>query len=128
MGIDLNEQDRSLGKCVRCDTCDGFPCLVDAKSDAHINAVLPALQSGNLTLWTNTLVKQLHTNAGGNEISAVQVERNGQTEMVSAPLVVVAGGAVNSAVLLLRSANDKHPNGLANSSGLVGRNYMTHHG
>ncbi|MBI4672378.1 MAG: GMC family oxidoreductase [Chloroflexi bacterium] len=128
MGLDLNEQDRSLGACVRCNTCDGFPCLLDGKSDAHINAVLPALKSGNVTLLLNALVKKLHTNARGDEISAVEVERNGQTEMLQAPIVVVACGAVNSAALLLRSANDKHPNGLANSSDQVGRNYMSHHG
>lgn len=128
MGIDLNEADRTLGACVRCDTCDGFPCLVDAKSDAHINAVLPALKSGNIELWTNTLVKKLCTNASGNEITAVEVERRGVTEQVAAPIVIVACGAVNSAALLLRSANDKHPNGLANRTDLVGRNYMTHHG
>ncbi|HZQ05492.1 MAG TPA: GMC family oxidoreductase [Anaerolineae bacterium] len=128
MGLDINEQDRTASKCVRCDTCDGFPCLVDAKSDAHINAVLPALKSGNVSLLTNAYVKKLGTNASGNEISGVEIERFGQTEMVRAPIVVAACGAVNSPVLFLRSANDKHPNGLANSSDLVGRNYMTHHG
>lgn len=128
MGLDLNEQDHTQSKCVRCDTCDGFPCLVDAKSDAHINAVLPALQSGYITLLLNAYVMKLHTNASGNEISAVQVERNGQTEMYRAPIVVVACGAVNSAALFLRSANDQHPRGLANASDQVGRNYMSHHG
>lgn len=128
MGLDLNEQDRSLGACIRCNTCDGFPCMVDGKSDSHINAVLPALKSGNVTLLLNALVKKLHTNASGNEINAVEVERSGQTEMYRAPRVVVACGAVNSAALLLRSANDKHPRGLANSSAQVGRNYMSHHG
>jgi len=128
MGLDLNEQDRSLGACIRCKTCDGFPCMVDGKSDAHINAVLPALKSGNVTLMLNTFVKKLRTNASGNEISAVEVERHGETEMLRAPIVVVACGAVNSAALLLRSANDKHPNGLANASDQVGRNYMSHHG
>ncbi len=128
MGIDLVEGDPSLGRCIRCSTCDGFPCLVDAKSDAHICAVVPALRSGNVTLLTNAYVSKLCTNASGNEISSVEVSRNSQTEMYSAPIVVVAAGAVNSAALLLRSANDKHPKGLANSSDLVGRNYMTHHG
>ncbi len=128
MGLDLNEQDRSKGKCIRCATCDGFPCQVDGKSDAHINAVLPALQGGNINLLLNAYVKKLHTNASGNEISAVEVERNGQTEMYTSPIVVMACGAVNSAALLLRSANDKHPNGLANGSAQVARNYMSHHG
>lgn len=128
MGIDLNESDRRLGACIRCDTCDGFPCLVDAKSDAHINAVLPALLSGNVTLLTNALVNKLHTNASGSEIKSVDVLHNGSTESYSAPVVVVSCGAANSATLFLRSANDKHPHGLANSSDMVGRNYMTHHG
>ena len=128
LGIDLNEEDRSLGKCVRCCTCDGFPCLVDGKSDAHVNAVLPALKLGTISLWTNALVKKLHASADGKEVSAIEVERDGKTEMVSASVVIVACGAVNSAVLLLRSANDSHSAGLANSSGLVGRNYMKHHG
>ena len=62
----------------------------------------------------------------GGRIQAVEVERNGETIRVAAPLFVVACGAVNSAALLLRSATDRHPNGLANSSGLVGRRYMAH--
>lgn len=128
MGLDLNEQDRSLGACVRCDTCDGFPCLMHAKSDAHVCAVLPALQSGNVTLLTDAHVTKLTTNASGNEIATVEVKRHGAPESYSADVVVVACGAVNTAALLLRSANEAHPNGLANRSDQVGRNYMSHHG
>ena len=62
----------------------------------------------------------------GDKVEAVEVEMNGETVRVEASVVVVSCGAVNSAALLLRSANDKHPNGLANSSGLVGRRYMAH--
>lgn len=128
MGLDLNEQDRSLGTCVRCDTCDGFPCLMHAKSDAHICAVLPALRSGNVTLLTNAQVTKLTTNASGSEIASVEVEHSGHQESFSADIVVAACGAVNTAALLLRSANEQHPNGLANRSDQVGRNYMSHHG
>lgn len=122
MGIDLREG----GRCIRCMTCDGFPCKVEAKSDADINCMRPALAGGQITLWTKTLVRRLLTDVTGRTVNGVEVERNGGVEMVTAGRVVVACGAVNSAALLLRSANAQHPNGLANSSGLVGRNYMVH--
>jgi choline dehydrogenase-like flavoprotein len=68
----------------------------------------------------------LLTSASGREVNAVEVERNGTKETYSGSVVVVSGGAINSAALLLRSANDKHPRGLANSSDVVGRHYMGH--
>jgi choline dehydrogenase-like flavoprotein len=59
-----------------------------------------------------------------SEIHSVVAHRNGKKEIFKAGIVVVACGAINSAALLLRSTNDKHPNGLANSSDVVGRHYM----
>jgi choline dehydrogenase-like flavoprotein len=59
-------------------------------------------------------------------VTGVLVERRGATERFTADLVVVACGAINSAALLLRSANDAHPHGLANGSNVVGRHYMGH--
>lgn len=126
IGIDLDEQNRRNGKCVRCRTCDGFPCLVDAKSDAANNAVIPALKHGNITLLCNARVEKLCTNSTGSEITSVEAVVEGEPQRFTANLVVVACGAVNSAALLLGSANDGYPEGLANSSGLVGRNYMAH--
>ncbi len=126
IGIRLDEQHRPKSRCIRCDTCDGFPCLVDAKSDAQITCVDPALAYGNVTLLTNAFVERLVTSPSGREVKAVHARRNGATEEYSADIVVVSCGAINSALLLLRSANDKHPNGLANSSGVVGRHYMCH--
>jgi choline dehydrogenase-like flavoprotein len=125
LGIMLRENDRKSA-CVRCATCDGFPCLMNAKSDAHVCAVEPALEFENVTLLTNSLVTRLETDASGRSISAVNIKRNGFDEKYSADLVVVSCGAINSAALLLRSANEKHPNGLANSSDQLGRNYMGH--
>lgn len=122
MGIDLQEG----GHCLRCKTCDGFPCKVLAKSDADVCCVRPALASGNVTLWTQTQARRLLTDPSGRRIVGVEVERAGQVEVISAAIYVVACGAVNSAALLLRSANDRHPNGLANGSGQLGRNYMVH--
>ena len=126
LGIMLDEKNPRESPCIRCNTCDGFPCLVQAKSDAQVLCVDPAVQHSNVTLLTNALVKRLETDATGHEINRVVVERNGSLESYSGDIVVVSCGAINSAALLLRSANDKHPQGLANSSDVVGRHYMGH--
>ena len=112
--------------CVFCNTCNSFPCKIHAKSDADVCAVRPATASANVTLWVNAMARKLVTDSTGKKIESVEVERGGIVENVSAPLVIVSCGAVNSAALLLRSANHKHPTGLANSSGLVGKRYMAH--
>jgi choline dehydrogenase-like flavoprotein len=126
LGIRLLEKDPVRSKCIRCSSFDGFPCLLHAKSDADIMCVRPALENPNVTLLTETLVTRLQTDASGRQVKIVHAVRHGKAEQYSANIVVVACGAVNSAALLLRSANDKHPQGLANSSGVVGRHYMCH--
>jgi choline dehydrogenase-like flavoprotein len=125
LGIKLKENNPH-SECIRCNTCDGFPCLVNAKADAHTCAVNPALAHPNLTLLTNALVTKLETSASGREITAVHIEREGVPERFTADVVAVSCGAINSAALLLRSANDRHPRGLANGSDVVGRHYMGH--
>jgi choline dehydrogenase-like flavoprotein len=112
--------------CVLCNTCNSFPCKVHAKSDAEVCCVRHATLRPNVTLWTNAYANRLIADAQGRKVEAVEVQRNGETIRVEAPLVVVSCGAVNSAALLLRSASDKHPDGFANSSGLVGKRYMAH--
>ena len=126
LGVMLDEKNPQKSPCIRCNTCDGFPCLVNAKADAHICCVVPALRHDNVTLLTDTKVTRLETDGSGREVTAVHVERNGTKESYSAKFVIVSGGAINSAALLLRSANDKHPRGLANGSDVVGRHYMGH--
>jgi choline dehydrogenase-like flavoprotein len=126
LGVMLDEQHPQSSRCIRCQTCDGFPCLVSAKSDAQVCGVDPALQHANVTLLTNAYVSRLETSPAGREVSKVHVERDGAHEEYSADVVVVSCGALNSAALLLRSANDRHPQGLANRSGVVGRHYMGH--
>jgi choline dehydrogenase-like flavoprotein len=126
LGIMLNEKDRVKSACIRCDTCDGHPCLIYAKSDAQVICVDPALKHSNVSMLTEAYVTRLETNASGREVTQVHVERNGARETYSANVVVVSCGAINSAALLLRSANDKHPKGLANGSDMVGRHYMGH--
>ncbi|NDJ19423.1 dehydrogenase [Myxacorys almedinensis A] len=126
LAIRLNEVEPLASACIRCDTCDGFPCFINGKADADMNGIRPAIAHTNLTLLTGAKVLRLHTSASGREVTGVESEIAGKRQMFSGEIVVVACGAINSAVLLLQSANDRHPNGLANSSNLVGRNYMAH--
>jgi choline dehydrogenase-like flavoprotein len=112
--------------CILCNTCNSFPCRIHAKSDAETCGIRPALAQSNVQLRTNALARRLITDRSGRRVEAVEVERNGALERVGATLVIVACGAVNSAALLLRSGSAQHPDGLANSSGLVGRRYMAH--
>jgi len=125
-GVRLDEANMPFSHCVRCDSCDGFPCLVHAKSDAEVMSVRPALEYPNVTLLTKAEVLRLETNAAGTAVTEVVVSHDGLPESFRADLVVVACGAANSAKLLLASASDAHPNGLANGSDQVGRNYMFH--
>lgn len=105
---------------------DGFPDPTELKADAHVSALLPALAHPNVTLETNSLVERLTTDASGRTVTGVHVRRGEESEVISADIVVVACGAVNSAALLLRSHSDRHPDGLANASGVVGRHFMFH--
>ncbi|HXJ35429.1 MAG TPA: GMC family oxidoreductase [Candidatus Eisenbacteria bacterium] len=126
VGLMLDEKSPRTSKCIRCGTCDGFPCLVYAKADAQVVCVDPALQHPNVTLVTNACVSRLETSASGREVAAVHVLRGGAKETYRGGIVVVSAGAINSAALLLRSASERHPDGLANGSGVVGRHYMCH--
>lgn len=105
---------------------DGYPDLTGVKADAHTVALAPHLGRSNVTLWTGARAERLVTDASGREVKGVEVVRDGERLVVRGGIVVLACGAINSAALLLSSANAAHPNGLANSSGLVGRNYMCH--
>src|SRR5262249_24917435 len=124
--IMLQEANMAFSTCIRCQTCDGFPCLMHAKSDAEVVAVRPALQFPNVTLLLNARALKLATNSTGTAVTVVVAEVAGKPETFHGDIVVVSCGAANSAKLLLMSANDRHPNGLANGSGQVGRHYMFH--
>lgn len=126
LGIKLDERRPLESPCIRCATCDGFPCLVHAKSDAHVICVTPALTHPNVELLTNAFVERLETSTTGREITGVVVRERALTKTYGADIVVVSCGAINSAALLLRSANPRHPNGLGNRSDVIGRHYMFH--
>ena len=124
--IMLNEKDMAFSKCIRCQTCDGFPCLVQAKADAEMVGVRPSLEYPNVTLLRNAKALKLNTNSTGTAVTEVHAEVEGKLEVFQGDIVVVSCGAANSAKLLLMSANDKYPHGLANGSDMVGRHYMFH--
>ena len=147
LGLKRNESDPTASKCIRCDTCDGYPCLVHAKSDADINCIREILALPNVTLMTNSRVTRLLTNSTGTTVTAAEVIHTGTGSSYggrpapettappsskglpvtyTADLFCVSAGAINSAVILLASATDKHPTGLANRSDQVGRNFMYH--
>jgi choline dehydrogenase-like flavoprotein len=125
-GIRLNESNMPYSACVRCANCDGFVCAVHGKSDAEVLGVRPALEHPNVELVTNAHAVKLETNDDGSTVTGVVVEQDGETKTYTADLVALACGAANTAKLLFLSATDKHPNGLANGSDQVGRNYMFH--
>ena len=125
-GVALDEANPAFSACVRCNRCDGFPCLVQAKGDAEVMGVRPALDHDNVFLLTDAEVLRLNTDESGREVTDVVVNHLGQERRFKGDIVVVSAGAANSARLLLMSANDAHPRGLANSSDQVGRNYMYH--
>jgi choline dehydrogenase-like flavoprotein len=117
---------RAGGRCVRCGTCDSYPCMVYAKGEADVAAMRPALEADNVRLLTNANVLRIATRGDGSEVDQLEVEGPQGRYTVRAQRYVVAAGAVNSAALLLRSRDVSSPDGVANRSGQVGRNYMAH--
>ncbi len=126
IGVKRFEDSLRQSPCLRCETCDGFPCAVNAKGDAEISCLNHALQHPNVTLLTQAKVERLETDSLGHKIQAVKVRHQGQVREYSADLFILSAGAINSSALLLNSRDHKNPNGVSNSSGLVGRNYMCH--
>ena len=126
LGVKLDQDNPQKSQCIQCKTCGGFPCLVKAKCDARTMAVEPIMDLPNVTLITGRKAVRLETDPSGKTVTAVVCEAANGEERYSGDIIVAAAGAVNTAVLLLNSANAAHPSGLANGSDQVGRNYMFH--
>ncbi|WP_454815240.1 FAD-dependent oxidoreductase [Labrys neptuniae] len=101
---------------------DAFPDARTGKMDAETCALLPALEHANVRLQNHCEVRRLIPAADGRRIEAVEYLEGGELKRVTPRLVVLAAGAVRSAAILLASS----PEGLANSSGMVGRHFMNH--
>ncbi|HWA64098.1 MAG TPA: GMC family oxidoreductase [Caulobacteraceae bacterium] len=126
IGVRLDAQHPVTSACIKCKTCGGYPCLLRAKCDARTVAIEPLLDAPNVTLLTGRKVVRLETDPTGKRVTEVVCETEHGEERWSGDIVAVAAGAAPTAALLLKSANAAHPNGLANGSDQVGRNYMFH--
>jgi choline dehydrogenase-like flavoprotein len=126
LALNRDEANPQHSPCIRCDSCDGFPCLVHAKGDAETCGILPALQYANVKILPGVRVQRLLTRGDGSRVESIDTLGPQGARRFRARVVVVAAGAINSAALLLASANDRHPRGLANGSDQLGRNYMCH--
>lgn len=130
--VPIAVQQGGDGRCRKGSPCDGFPCRIRAKGDGENAFLRPALREsgGTITLRTGVCVHTLVHDDTGSRITAAEVEyfEGGRksTGVVRGNLFVLAAGAVNSAALLLRSRSARHPAGLANGSGVLGRNFMAH--
>ncbi len=115
------------GHCRKGSPCDGFPCKIRAKGDGENAFFRPALKDKkDITVITSARVTRLHHDTAGDRISHIEVMVDGKVQTVSARLFVLAAGAANTAALLLGSASDRYPHGIANGSGQVGKNFMAH--
>jgi len=116
-------------QCIGCKYCVGFACPTDAKNGTH-NTVIPrALATGNCKVLTNVIVEQIDVNERGDVGGVAFFNDLGGTsrrENARSKLVVVSGGAIESARLLLNSQSSLHPNGLGNAHDQVGRNLQGH--
>ncbi|MEM9363365.1 MAG: GMC family oxidoreductase [Bacteroidota bacterium] len=124
--IGIKSQEHNGDAPLVLDRFDGFPDPTETKADSHVVGIKRALEFPNVQLRTNAKVSRLISNPDGTKIEKVEVTVDGNTFYFEAKVVIMACGAINSAVLLLKSKNGRYPNGMANGSGLVGRNYMCH--
>lgn len=114
------------GPCVLCRHCDAYFCPRNAKVDADVGALKPAVRTGHVKVLSGTTCQSVVTTPDGKRAIGVRVRRSGEEFTIHAPIVAVAGGVMGTPVLLWRSRTDRHPNGLANSSGTLGRNFTAH--
>ncbi|MFN3596310.1 MAG: FAD-dependent oxidoreductase [Rubricoccaceae bacterium] len=134
MGLRLNHEDeddgpfvlRELFRAQGTETFDGYPDLTHLKADAETASLRPALRYPNVRLVAGARATRLVPSAAGTAVEAVEAEVGGAQVRFRAGTVVLAAGAINSAALLLASATDAYPEGLANTSGRVGRHLMRH--
>ncbi len=127
MAIKLPQDINKNASPVMLENFDGFPDPTDSKADGQTSCLNIALQHPNVNMIINAYVEKITTNKEGNKATGVEVIVDGEIKTFTADLIFTACGAINSAALFLRSKNENHPNGLANSSGLVGKNLMLHH-
>lgn len=112
--------------CIQCQYCIGVPCPVDAKNGTHNTMIARAVASGRCDLRTECVVDTITTDAAGRVTGVRYFDPAGEPQTVTAEVVICAGGAIETARLLLLSANDQHPHGLGNDYDQVGRHLQGH--
>jgi len=121
----LSKDKGNRDACYYSNFCGSYGCSSGAKSSSREALIKPALATGNLVLLTNSHVKSLHTSQKDVVDYAVVVDTiTGKESHIKGKLFVVAAQAHESVRLLLNSANQYHPHGLANSSGELGKNLL----
>ncbi len=104
----------------------GFACEVDARTGTHNTVIPAALASGNCELRTDCMAKEILLDARGRAKGVAYFDARNRLQEQTSDLVVVCGGAIESARLLLNSRNGFYPDGLGNRYGWVGRNLHAH--
>jgi choline dehydrogenase-like flavoprotein len=113
--------------CVSCGLCSGFGCPINARGDALVTWLNPAVRTGRVRVIPRAFVHRIDTTGNGKRASQVRyLDGRGRRRKVAGDVVVVAGSPINTARLLLMSRGKDHPDGLGNGSGQVGRNMMFH--
>jgi len=113
--------------CIQCQFCVGFTCPVDAKNGTHNTFIARALATGRCDLVTRAMVFRIDTTPSGHVNGVSYYDRDGQIQSAEAEVVICAGGAIETARLLLNSASSQHPHGLGNRHDQVGRNLQGHY-
>jgi choline dehydrogenase-like flavoprotein len=114
--------------CVNCGMCSGFGCHVKARSSSAVTMIPAAIKTGNCEVRTNSYVREISTDAGGRVTGVTYFDANKSEVFQKAKAVVLSANGSESARLLLMSKSARFPNGLANSSGVVGRYLMLGNG
>jgi len=112
--------------CMRCRWCVGFACELSARTGTHNTVIPAALATGNCELRTGCMAKEIVLDGAGKATGVAYFDANDRLQQQSADLVIVCGGAVESARLLLNTRHKLFPDGLGNRTGWVGRNLQSH--
>jgi choline dehydrogenase-like flavoprotein len=114
-------------RCVSCGLCSGFGCPINARGDALVSWLNPAVLTGRVRVIARAFAYKVETTKDGRRATGVRyVNAEGRRRGLRADVVVLAGSPINTARLLLMSASSAHPGGLGNRSDQVGRNMMFH--
>ena len=113
--------------CTSCGLCSGFGCPINARGDALVSWLNPALRTGNVRVIARAFAYRVDTTRNGRRATGVRyVDAKGRRRRIRGDVIVLAGSPINTARLMLMSRSAAHPGGLGNRSDQVGRNMMFH--